>query len=153
MIKRFQELLTGDTTDPVNQYVMNCILTYGISFILSVGLFSPEGADTATLLQAMRDCIVPSAVTLTFSVVLQNHATVAGTWAATHNGLTILSAGLALFYMLAYVWARSHEVPYLTFFTITATTFLYWVTLRSIDQVLMGAKIGAVTTPKPGARP
>lgn len=153
MIKRFRELLTGDTTDPVNQYVMNCILTYGISFILSVGLFSPEGADAATLLQAMRDCIVPSAVTLTFSVVLQNHATAAGTWAATHNGLTILSAGLTIFYMLAYVWARPREIPYLTLITIVATTFLYWITLRSIDQMLMGVKKRAATTPKPGARP
>ena len=153
MIKRFRELLTGDTTDPVNQYVMNCILTYGISFILSVGLFSPEDAEKAALLQALRDCIVPSAITLTFSVVLQNHATAAGTWAATHNGLTIVSAVLAIFYMLAYVWARARAIPYLTLITIVATMFLYWVTLRSIDQVLMGMKQSAVTTPKPGARP
>lgn len=153
MIKRFQELLTGDTTDPVNQYVMNCILTYGVSFILSVGLFSPEDADTAALLQALRDCIVPSAITLTFSVVLQNHATATGTWAATHNGLTIVSAVLTIFYMLAYVWARARGIPYLTPITIIATTFLYWVTLRSIDQMLMGIRQSAVTTPKPGARP
>lgn len=153
MIKRFRELLTGDTTDPVNQYVINCILTYGISFMLSVGLFSPEGAETAALLQTIRDCIVPSAVTLTFSVVLQNHAMAAGTWAATHNGLTILSAGLAIFYMLAYMWARSREIPHLTLITIMATTFLYWVTLRSIDQILTGVKKGAVITPKPGVNP
>lgn len=153
MIKRFQELLNGDTTDPINQFVTNCISTYGISLILGIGFFLPNGADIRTLMRAIQDCIVPSAVTLTFSVVFQNNATAAGTWAATHNGYTNLCILCVVFYILCYLLARNYAIPYSTLITIAATFLLYWITLKSIEQILKGTAKGSVTTPKQGARP
>ncbi len=148
MIKRLRELLNGDTTDPVNQYVLTCTITYGLSLLLSVGLFIPQGADKITFGQTLSDCLVPTTVTLTASVVLQNHAAAAGHWVATHCSLTFLSATLTLFYMLGYLCARAKRMPYLTILTAVVTLLLYWINLRAVDQVQQGLKRESSAEPR-----
>lgn len=153
MNKRIVDILETDTTSPVFQYAITCAVTYILSVLLSVGLFIPQTEGDVQYGQMLCDCLVSTTVTLTASVLFQNHAAASGTWAANHCLLTFLSGVMALFYMLGYLCARAYMMPCLTVSTVIATVLLCFLNLAAIIQVQEGVKRNTTTGPKPGAHP
>lgn len=153
MNKRIVDILETDTTSPVFQYAITCAVTYILSILLSVGLFIPQTEGSVQYGQMFCDCLVSTTVTLTASVLFQNYAAAAGTWAANHCLLTFLSGVVAISYMLVYLWARARAMPCLTVCTVLATILLCFLNLGSIIQVQKGVKRNVATGPKPGAHP